>query len=115
MVSVVSTFSGCGGSSLGYRMAGGKVLLAVEWDENACATYRLNFPDTPLFSGDIANLSVEEVFSRISLTPGELDVLDGSRLARDFPPSEPGGCTTTVTNCSGSSSGSSRVCNPKRS
>jgi DNA (cytosine-5)-methyltransferase 1 len=81
---VVSTFSGCGGSSLGYRMAGGKVLLAVEWDENACAAYRLNFPDTPLFCGDIATLSVDEILSRTSLLSGELDVLDGSPPCQGF-------------------------------
>jgi DNA (cytosine-5)-methyltransferase 1 len=84
MFTVVSTFSGCGGSSLGYKLAGGKVLLAVEWDENACATYRLNFPDTPLFSGDIAALSVDEILSRIGLSPGTLDVLDGSPPCQGF-------------------------------
>jgi DNA (cytosine-5)-methyltransferase 1 len=35
---VISTFAGCGGSSLGYRLAGFKELLAVEWDDNAVAT-----------------------------------------------------------------------------
>lgn len=40
---VVSTFSGCGGSSLGYKLAGGKVLLAVECDKNAVETYRKVF------------------------------------------------------------------------
>jgi DNA (cytosine-5)-methyltransferase 1 len=84
MFTVVSTFSGCGGSSLGYQMAGGKVLLAVEFDENACATYRLNFPDTPLFCGDIATLSVEEVLSRTGLKTGELDILDGSPPCQGF-------------------------------
>src|SRR5580700_7664548 len=81
---VVSTFSGCGGSSLGYQMAGGKVLLAVEWDENASATYRLNFPDTPLFSGDIATLSTDEILSRTGLSPGTLDILDGSPPCQGF-------------------------------
>ena len=38
---VVSTFAGGGGSSTGYRMAGGNVLLAVEWDDNAVAIYDL--------------------------------------------------------------------------
>ena len=58
LFSVISTFSGCGGSSLGYQMAGGKVRLAVEYDEDAVKTYRLNFPDTPIFHGDINNPSV---------------------------------------------------------
>ena len=81
---VLSTFSGCGGSSLGYQLAGGKVLLAVEWDDNAVATYRLNFPDTPIYHGDIGKLSVEECCERAGIEPGELDILDGSPPCQGF-------------------------------
>ncbi|MEZ5951204.1 MAG: DNA cytosine methyltransferase [Planctomycetaceae bacterium] len=75
---IISTFSGCGGSSLGYKQAGGKVLLAVEYDDHAAACYRANFPDTKLYHGDIANLSGEEVLQLSSLKVGELDILDSS-------------------------------------
>ena len=81
---VVSTFSGCGGSSLGYQLAGGKVLLAVEWDDNAVATYRLNFADTPIYHGDIGKLSVEECCEKAGVEPGELDILDGSPPCQGF-------------------------------
>ena len=81
---VVSTFSGCGGSSLGYQLAGGKVLLAVEWDDNAVATYRLNFPSTPIYHGDIAKLSVDECCKLAGIGPGELDILDGSPPCQGF-------------------------------
>lgn len=84
MFTVVSTFSGCGGSSLGYQMAGGKVLLAVEWDNDAVKTYKANFPSTDIYHGDIANLSVEEVLLRTNLKSGELDVLDGSPPCQGF-------------------------------
>lgn len=84
MFSVVSTFSGCGGSSLGYQMAGGKVLLAVEMDNNAVETYRLNFPDTRIYHGDIAKLSVEECLKLTGLRPGELDIFDGSPPCQGF-------------------------------
>lgn len=81
---VISTFSECGGSSLGYQLAGFKVVLAIEWDKNACETYRLNFPDTDLFEGDIANLSVDEALKRTGLKAGELDILDGSPPCQGF-------------------------------
>lgn len=81
---VVSTFAGCGGSSLGYTMAGGKVLLAVEWDDHAVATYAANFPDTDIYHGDIAKLSVEECLKRTGLRLGELDILDGSPPCQGF-------------------------------
>lgn len=81
---VVSTFAGGGGSSTGYVWAGGKVLLAVEWDDNAVETYRLNYPDTPIYHGDIVKLSVEEVLERTGLQPGELDIFDGSPPCQGF-------------------------------
>ena len=81
---VVSTFAGAGGSSLGYSMAGFRELLAVEWDDNAVATFKLNFPDVPVYHGDIAKLSVEQVLEMTGLQPGELDVFDGSPPCQGF-------------------------------
>ena len=52
-LTAVSLFSGCGGFSEGVELAGFNVKLAVEWDRFACETYRANFPNTPLFEGDI--------------------------------------------------------------
>ncbi len=81
---VISTFAGAGGSSLGYSMAGFRELLAVEWDDNAVATFKLNFPDVPVYHGDIAKLTVEEVLQRTGLQPGQLDVFDGSPPCQGF-------------------------------
>lgn len=81
---VISTFAGCGGSSLGYSMAGYRELLAVEWDQNAVDTFRLNFPDVPVYHGDICALSVDDVLARTGLAPGELDVFDGSPPCQGF-------------------------------
>lgn len=81
---VISTFAGAGGSSLGYSMAGFRELLAVEWDDNAVATFRLNFPDVPVYHGDIAKLSADEVLQRTGLQPGQLDVFDGSPPCQGF-------------------------------
>ena len=76
---VISTFAGAGGSSLGYSMAGYHELLAVEWDNNAVETFKLNFPGVPVYHGDIAKLSVDECMALAGLTgPRQLDVLDGS-------------------------------------
>jgi len=82
--SVISTFAGGGGSSLGYHMAGYRELLAVEWDDNAVQTLRLNFPGLDIYHGDIAELSVDEVLQRTGLQPGELDVFDGSPPCQGF-------------------------------
>ena len=82
---VISTFAGAGGSSLGYSMAGYHELLAVEWDNNAVETFKLNFSGVPVYHGDIAKLSVEECMRLAGLTgPRQLDVLDGSPPCQGF-------------------------------
>ena len=82
---VISLFAGCGGSSLGYSMAGYRELLAVEWDDNAVATFKMNFPGVPVYHGDIHKLSVDECMRLAGISgPGELDVLDGSPPCQGF-------------------------------
>lgn len=81
---VISTFAGCGGSSLGYSMAGFRELLAVEWDDNAVETFKLNFPEVPVINGDIAKVTVEQVLKATGLKLGELDVFDGSPPCQGF-------------------------------
>tara|TARA_Y100000310_G_C20677315_1_gene813843 strand:- start:1874 stop:2959 length:1086 start_codon:yes stop_codon:yes gene_type:complete len=82
---VVSTFAGCGGSSLGYRMAGFKVLWASEFIKAAVDSYIANKPDyTIVDSGDIRNVSAQSILSAAGLQRGELDVLDGSPPCASF-------------------------------
>jgi DNA (cytosine-5)-methyltransferase 1 len=81
---VISTFAGCGGSSLGYKMAGFKELLAVEWDNNAVETFKLNFPSIPVYHGDIAKLTGKKCMELAGIRKGELDVLDGSPPCQGF-------------------------------
>ena len=81
---VVSTFAGCGGSSLGYQMAGFKELLAIEWDNNAVETFKFNFPDVPVYHGDICKLTGEECMKLAGIERGKLDVLDGSPPCQGF-------------------------------
>lgn len=65
-------------------MAGFRELLAVEWDDNAVETFRMNFPDVPVYHGDIANLTGAECMKLAGVGPGELDVLDGSPPCQGF-------------------------------
>jgi len=81
---VVSTFSGCGGSSLGYTLAGLKVVAANELVPAAVETYKANFPTTLLFDKDIRTITGKEILDNIGLKVGELDVLDGSPPCQSF-------------------------------
>ena len=84
MVTVISTFAGCGGSSLGYQMAGYKELLAIEWDRNAVETFKLNFPDIPVWQKDIKEVTGEDILKFCQIQKGELDLLDGSPPCQGF-------------------------------
>lgn len=81
---VISTFAGCGGSSLGYKLAGFRELLAVEWDQNAVDTFRLNFPEVPVYHGDICKLTGAECMRMAGVGVGVLDVFDGSPPCQGF-------------------------------
>jgi DNA-cytosine methyltransferase len=86
---VISTFAGGGGSSVGYRLAGGTVLMANEFVPEAARTYQINFPDCLVDQRDIREISASDemvvaFLSRGGLKRGELDILDGSPPCCEF-------------------------------
>lgn len=80
---VISTFAGCGGSSLGYKWAGFKELLAIDFDKNAHETFKLNF-DCPTWLRDIKEITANEILEFCEIKKGELDILDGSPPCQGF-------------------------------
>jgi DNA (cytosine-5)-methyltransferase 1 len=82
--SAVSTFSGAGGSSLGYKLAGFKVLWASEFIPAAQETYRANHPNTILDTRDIREVEAADILEAINMQPGELDLFDGSPPCASF-------------------------------
>jgi len=80
----VSTFSGCGGSSLGYKMAGFRVLWANEFIPAAQDTYRANHHGTILDTRDIRTVQPADILEAIGMQAGELDLFDGSPPCASF-------------------------------
>jgi len=78
LFTVISTFAGGGGSSTGYRLAGGKILCVNEFVEAAVETYKANYPNTPVLPNDIKELKGEDFLKAAGIQKGELDILDGS-------------------------------------
>ena len=74
---VASTFSGGGGSCLGYRMAGYRVLWSNEFVEEAQRTYRANHTAI-LDTRDIRTVRGADILKATGLDVGELDLFDGS-------------------------------------
>jgi DNA (cytosine-5)-methyltransferase 1 len=81
---VASTFTGAGGSCLGFAMSGYETVYASEFVPAARDTYRANFPGVPVDERDIRTVRPEEILERIGLDRGELDVLEGSPPCASF-------------------------------
>ena len=75
---VISTFAGGGGSSTGYRLAGGKILCINEFVKEARNTYHENYPNTPILPDDIKELEGKDLLEAANVGAGEVDILDGS-------------------------------------
>jgi DNA (cytosine-5)-methyltransferase 1 len=93
---VASLFSGCGGSSLGYKMAGFRVAYANEFVPAAQQCYMANHRTTAVDTRDVRLVTGRDVLDLcdletslhvtantvhgkdVSMACGELDVLDGS-------------------------------------
>jgi len=74
----ISFFAGGGGSSAGYKLAGGDCRFVNEFQQVAVDTYLANWPGTPHICGDIKNVTGQQIMEMTGLKVGELDILDGS-------------------------------------
>ena len=82
---VASTFSGCGGSCLGYRMAGFRILWANEFIPIAQESYNANKNSSCyLDQRDLREITADDILQQTNLQQGELDLLDGSPPCQAF-------------------------------
>jgi DNA (cytosine-5)-methyltransferase 1 len=80
----ISTFSGCGGSCLGFEMAGFEILWASEFIPEARETYVANHPGVILDPRDIRDVKPEEILLACGVQEGELDFMEGSPPCSGF-------------------------------
>ena len=71
-------FSGAGGLSVGFAMAGGEPLGAVDIDSDSISTYKRNFP----MAEDVACCPIESW--QPSTKPGKVDVIIGGPPCQGF-------------------------------
>lgn len=84
-----SGFSGAGGADLGYALAGGQPLFAIELDPEAVRTFRRNFPETHVEHRDFREVSgspevMDFLLRQAGLRRGELDVLHLSTPCNEY-------------------------------
>lgn len=84
MPSAIELFSGCGGLSTGLIAAGFTVLSAVEINQTAADTYRLNHPNVNLIVDDVRNVAAASLLRIHNLRKGQLDLLAGCSPCQGF-------------------------------
>ncbi len=77
-------FSGCGGTSLGFAHAGIAPELAIDWEPDAAATFRLNFPKTAVVERDIRDLEADEVQAALPLSGRQIRLFAGCAPCQPF-------------------------------
>lgn len=83
----VSLFSGAGGFCEGVQLAGYEVLCGVEADPHACRTHAANFPDVPLFRGDVERFLIDDLAgtpTREELVGAGIDLVYGGPPCQGF-------------------------------
>jgi len=81
---VVDLFSGCGGLSLGLQKLGCNILASVEWDEDACKSYKLNHFQTNLVNSDIKKIIATNRLVECLGINKEVDLLCGGPPCQGF-------------------------------
>jgi DNA (cytosine-5)-methyltransferase 1 len=79
----IDLFAGCGGLTEGLKQAGFRVVAAVEVDELAAKTYRLNHPRVAM-RGDICRVKGTELMRTLRFRRAELDLLAGCPPCQGF-------------------------------
>jgi DNA (cytosine-5)-methyltransferase 1 len=81
--SVIDLFCGCGGGSLGLKLADCDIVGAVDIDPIACKLYSENLSLEPL-CGDLRNLGGTEILKHYGLRKGDIDIIIGCPPCQSF-------------------------------
>lgn len=78
----IDLFSGCGGLTKGFSMAGIRSIFASDIDENCEKTFKRNFPGVPFLCKDITQITKEEVDDKMgNIVP---DIIIGGPPCQGF-------------------------------
>lgn len=81
---IIDLFAGVGGLTLGAIWAGFDVVLAVEFDNHAINSHKINFPNCEHLNLDINELTGIQLLQKANLKEKELDGLVGGPPCQGF-------------------------------
>ena len=81
-ITYVDLFSGAGGMSLGFKMAGFENIFSIDCDHDSCATYKENMPDHTLIEASIESISDDRI---LKMANGrDVDMIVGGTPCQGF-------------------------------
>ena len=80
---LLDLFCGCGGASLGFKLAGCKVAGAIDIDASACETFERNLKVKPI-QGDLRSVHGPKILNEFNLKKGDVDIVVGCPPCQGF-------------------------------
>lgn len=68
MINVYDFFCGCGGASYGFQSAGMRIMLGIDNDPDAAATFKRNFPNAHFVQKDIREIQPQDLEEYVDRT-----------------------------------------------
>lgn len=71
-ISMVDFFSGCGGTSSGFKSSGIKILSGIDNDLDSAKSFKANFPEATFYRQDITKMACDELILNIDRNKDKL-------------------------------------------
>lgn len=79
----IDLFSGAGGMTYGFKLAGIKSVIATDIEENACITLKINSPEIPIYCGDITEKKSKDYIIESGIN-AQADIICGGPPCQGF-------------------------------
>lgn len=81
---LLDLFSGAGGLSLGFEMAGFEVLAGIDIETSFLKSYELSHPNTLAINEDLSDKNIKSVLNARGISPSEIEMVIGGPPCQGF-------------------------------
>lgn len=80
----IDLFCGCGGMSVGLKMAGFEIIAGVDIEPKYLATFGHNFGKERAYNINLSEMNPKKFMNQVGISPGQLDLLAGGPPCQGF-------------------------------